>query len=454
MKNKISILIVIIGLAIGLIGAKFGISIAIGATMVVLLGAAIILDYQKTVILLGLYVFIDFIVRNIAGLAVVSSIWDELMFLGFICIFIYKLIRYRKLGFYKSTPLDFPIVFFVLLGVFLVFINSPNLGIAIDGLRAVVQYMLWYFLAVQLLDSTKGILKVYWVLTITGTLLGLHGIYQYLTGAEMLGNWVDSAENITTRAYSIVGSPNILGAVFVLFIPMSIALLTSDHNKLRKFIAFCMTVIMAGGLFATMSRGAWISAAFGIFIFILYKNKKLILPLILCAGIAVLMLPSLSSRLTYMFTDEYKAKSSQGGRIYRWEEGVNAWSEGNKAIGLGLGRFGGAVATNNDLSPFYMDNYYLKTLAEMGIIGLSAFILLLICVIKWCTTAVIKERNGRKKDLMMGLLAGALGILAQNAVENIFEVPMMVTYFWLCIGLIMALSMDKGRYSIRDKRMI
>lgn len=454
MKDKINILIIIIGLAIGLIGAKFGIGIAIVATMLVLLISAIILDYQKAVILLGIYVFIDFIVRNISGLGVFSSIWDELMFLAFLCIFIYKLIRYRKISFYKSTPLDFPIMFFVFVGVLLVFVNSPDLGIAIDGLRAVVQYMFWYFLAVQLLDSIKGILRIYWLLTVTGTILGLHGIYQYLTGAEMLGNWVDSAENITTRAYSIVGSPNILGAVFVLFIPMSIALLTSDHNKIRKFIAFCMTLIMAGGLFATMSRGAWIAIAFGTFIFILYKNKKLILPLILCGGIALIMLPSLSSRLTYMFTDEYKVKSSQGGRIYRWEEGISAWSEGNKAIGLGLGRYGGAVATNNDLSPFYMDNYYLKTLAEMGIVGLTAFALLIICVVRWCIIAVKEEQNVRKKDLMMGLFAGALGILMQNAVENIFEVPMMVTYFWLCIGLIMALRMDKGVYSIRDKRMI
>jgi hypothetical protein len=448
LKNRINILIILIGLGIGMIGAKFGISIALGTTMVILLGASIILDYEKTVILLGIYVFIDFLTRNIGGLAIVSSIWDELMFLAFLCIFIYKLIRYRKTGNYKSTPIDFPIIFFILISIFLVLINSPNLGIAIDGLRAVVQYMLWYFLVVQLIDTSKGVLKVYWVLTSVGTILGLHGIYQYLTRAEMLGNWVDSSETIRTRAYSIVGSPNILGAIFVLFIPMGIALVTSDYNYLRKFIALCMTIIMMGSLFATMSRGAWIAAAFGIGIYILYKNKKLILPLIIFAGIIFITVPSISSRLTYMFSAEYKYKSSKGGRIYRWQEGIETWSEGNKAMGLGLGRYGGAVATNNDLSPFYMDNYYLKTLAEMGLIGLGSFILLLICVIRWCTTAVLEEQDTRKKDLMMGLFAGCLGILMQNAVENIFEVPMMVTYFWLCIGLIMCLKIENKDYSI------
>ncbi|MCT4598521.1 MAG: O-antigen ligase family protein [Vallitalea sp.] len=443
MKDKINILIILIGLSIGAIGAKFGLSIAVALICLLLLGAVILLDYEKTVILLGIYVFIDYLIRNIGGLAVLSGIWDELMFLGFIVIFIYKLIRYRKNVNYKWTPLDFPIIFFVLVGIFLVLVNSPNISIAIEGLRAVVQYILWYFLVVQLVDTTKGVLKVYWVLTSVGTILGLHGIYQYIAKVEMLGNWVDSGEAITTRAFSIVGSPNILGAIFVLFIPMGMALVTSDKNYIRKFVAACMVLVMAGGLFATMSRGAWLSAAFAIAVYIFYKNKKLILPLILCGCLAIIVIPSLSSRFTYMFTDEYRYKSSKGGRIYRWSEGIETWSENNKALGLGLGRYGGAVATNNKLSPFYIDNYYVKTLAEMGLIGLGAFILLLICVIRWCSMAIKEESDNRKRDLMMGLFAGALGVIAQNGVENVFEVPLMVTYFWLCIGLIMVLKMEK-----------
>ena len=53
-------------------------------------------------------------------------------------------------------------------------------------------------------------------------------------------------------------------------------------------------------------------------------------------------------------------------------------------MGFGLGRFGGAVAMQNQVieesetfSYFYMDNYYLKTLVEMGYIGLFFYLLLL-----------------------------------------------------------------------------
>jgi uncharacterized membrane protein YuzA (DUF378 family) len=37
-------------------------------------------------------------------------------------------------------------------------------------------------------------------------------------------------------------------------------------------------------------------------------------------------------------------------------------------------------------------------------------------------------------------LAGLVGILAHNMVENVFEVPMMSTYFWFFLGLVVALG--------------
>lgn len=443
MKNKINILIVIFGLAVGAIGAKFGISMALGLTLFGILGLAILMDYERSIILLAFYVLIDFGIRNVGGLARFGGIWDELLFLGLVALFIYKMIRYKRSS-YKWTPLDFPIMLFIIVGIFLVCVNSPNIVIAIEGLRAVVQYILWYFVVVQLLDTTKKAVAVYWVITSIGALLGLHACYQFVTGAEMLGNWTDSAESIRTRAFSIVGSPNILGSIFVLCIPLAIGLVTSDKNNLRKIIAVGMTLVMGAGLLFTFSRGAWGAAAFGVCVFIFYKNKKLLLPLILCGLIGIMVVPQIADRISYMLTSEYSSKSKVGGRMYRWEEGLNRWSQGNKAIGLGLGRFGGAVATNHKLSPFYMDNYYIKTLVEMGYIGFIAFILLLICVIRWCSSAIKLERNARKRDLMMGLFAGVLGIMFNNATENIFEVPMMVTYFWICIGLIMVLKMDKG----------
>ena len=65
-------------------------------------------------------------------------------------------------------------------------------------------------------------------------------------------------------------------------------------------------------------------------------------------------------------------------------------------LGFGLGRFGGAVAMQNkvieetkDFSYFYMDNYYLKTLVEMGYLGLAFFILLLFGLVLWSLRSIV-----------------------------------------------------------------
>ena len=50
-------------------------------------------------------------------------------------------------------------------------------------------------------------------------------------------------------------------------------------------------------------------------------------------------------------------------------------------FGFGLGMFGGAVAMQHQIykwvSYFYVDNYYLKILVEMGWIGFSCYLFLL-----------------------------------------------------------------------------
>ena len=86
-----------------------------------------------------------------------------------------------------------------------------------------------------------------------------------------------------------------------------------------------------------------------------------------------------ANRITYLFTADYLAASRRAGRVIRWSKGLKLLQESNPVLGFGLGRFGGAVAMQNkvieetkDFSYFYMDNYYLKTLVEMGYLGLAA----------------------------------------------------------------------------------
>ena len=118
-----------------------------------------------------------------------------------------------------------------------------------------------------------------------------------------------------------------------------------------------------------------------------------------------------------------------------------------KLTGVGLGMFGGAVAMQNQVIDhqdyFYVDNYYLKLMIEMGYTGLAAFVLTVLgflanaCRALYRTAQQKKQGLSRLYPLCAGIFAGLCGVLVHCGFENIFEEPYMMAYFWSLAGLLM-----------------
>ncbi len=418
-------------------------SIRLSFAFIAALAALVILllDFQKTVYALACFLVLDYGFRQVLQSAFLGSVWDELFFIFCAGLLLYKWVVFRKEKAYRWTPLEFPIFLFIAVGIILLLINAPDMRIGIEGLRVVIQYILWYFVATQLLRTKTGARNVLYVLILIGTALGLHGIYQYVANVPMPANWIDSLEaGLRTRAFSIVGSPNILGSLMVLLVPVSIGFAFFEKKLMKKLLFAGVALIMTGCLVVTHSRGAELSFILAALVYIaLLRDKRIILPsvLVLALGLVLIIVavPSVLDRMIYMLSPEYLASSMRGGRMIRWLTGLEML-KGNPWLGLGLGQFGGAVAVNNNIpGAFYMDNYFLKTAVEMGIVGLAAFVGLVACTLTWNLRALRRVRNSRFYYLVHGTFAGMCGVIAHNFVENVFEVPMMVTYFWLFAGV-------------------
>ncbi len=381
------------------------------------------------------YIFVDAFIRRVGILSFISSIWDELLLIVLFMYIIFKRIASKGNIKYNFTPMGLPAAIFILAGIIHVMIIAPELSIAIEGYRAVFQQVFWYFALTQLIRNTEDSKKVINLMIGMGLFLGLHATYQYVARVPMPGNWVDVSENVRTRAYSIVGSPNILGSLFVLLIPLAVSMFFTNKDKRLKSFYLISGLFMILGLFFTMSRGAWLAFAFSVFIFIIIISPKFILHFIALGGGFLLLGGSMSQRLLYIFTPTYMSKSATDGRLYRWKVGFELWKK-NKAFGVGLGRFGGAVAINNKLAPFYLDNYYLKTLTEMGLFGIIAMAFVILCFIISTFKIMRSQRDLNRELSILGLFVAGIGVLVQNFVENIFEVPAMIIYFWTLIVLI------------------
>ena len=401
------------------------------------------------ILLLALYTPIDYLLRDVFSIPVVSSGWDEgLLLLGLIWVFFTR-VKDRTALEPADSPLDLPVASFLAICIALFVIRLRLVHINIAGLRATAQYILWFFLATRLLRSDRQLRILYGVMVAVAAVIALHGIYQFIVAAPIPEHWVDHAEEaVRTRVYSIFGSPNIMGDFMVMFAPLSAALVYYLKKPLAKLICLGITGVMCLSCLFTMSRGAWISMVVSIVVFSLLVDRRLIV-LMVCAFVLALFVPFVQHRLGYMFTPEYAESIARAGRPVRWAKALRYLRANSPLFGIGFGMFGGAVAMQNPVSDwmeyFYTDNYYVKILTENGYVGLISFILMMAGVVWTGLRGWFRQRTEAHAPLCAGMLASLCGVLMHCYYENIFEEPYIGVCFWSIAAMMMYLGFIRDR---------
>lgn len=391
-------------------------------------------------VLFAAYWPVDYLLRDILQMGTIASLWDELLFLVSFVWLVHTRLNARDPIRSRLNSVDLLLGFYVAVGLVLLAFTRSNLSVNISGFRASIQYILAFFLVVRLIRDDRDFMLMYNVMILFATVFALHGIYQYIIGVPIPSHWTDQAETeVRTRVFSIFSNPNILGAYMVLFAPMAIGQAYASESAAKKVLYWFCGMCMCIACLFTMSRGAWLALAAAAVFFVLIVDRRLFL-VMLVLGIAACFLPFVQSRISYLFTANFQESNNRGGRAKRWATALsyvehdNAW-----AGGLGYGIYGGAVAVQNPINQsydyMYVDNYYVKILAENGIIGLSSLLFSMLGL-TWNGFKAITRASGKKKPLCVGLLAGLLGILVQSIFESIWEEPYMMALFFVVAAML------------------
>jgi len=391
-------------------------------------------------VVFALYLPIDYVLRNYIPIAVVGSLWDEAFLLfGFLYAVFIRITAEKALE-AKSTPLDMPMLLFVGVSVFLFLAVDNYFSIAAAGFRAVVQYMLWFFVLTRIIKNDGDAEAFCITLIAVGTGVALHGIYQYIVGVAIPETWVARAEvGVRTRVFSIIGSPNVMGSFMVMLAPLAAAYAYKVKNLWLKVFMWGCTFVMCIACLFTFSRAAWFGMAVAIVIFAVARDKRLLVLMLLAAAVA-LFIPEITNRVAFLFTKDFAYANANGGREGRFIYGIQLFERSFKPFGLGFGRYGGAVAMQNQIDKsifyYYVDNYYFKTMLEMGYAGVAAYALLVISTLECSIRAIWRRKQESMSVIAIGLLSGMVGVLVHSFNENIFEVPYMNAYFWAMAAII------------------
>ncbi len=358
-----------------------------------------------------------------------DDIFLFLVFLGWIA----KTALNKQLALLKSTPLNTPIIIYIIICVV-----SSLLGIMRGEIKIAhsffyllkyIEYFVLFFMVANSTRNERQIRIFLLFILITSFLVCLYGYTQIASG-----------ERLSAPFEKEGGEPNTLGGYLVFIIGVISGLIVYNKSGAKRFLLLGLLAFTIIPLLRTLSRGSWFAFfPMSISLALLTKKRKLVILTFLFAlfiSLPFLLPERVIERVKETFTPGKKYSilgrkitfdESSSARIETWKETVE---ELKRRPLLGFGVPATAV----------IDNQYARTLRETGLFGFSAFSLILIMIFRLGFWAYKKSAgNDFFQGLSLGFLAGYCGLLAHGLTAATFIIIRIMEPFWFLTALIVTL---------------
>lgn len=348
---------------------------------------------------------------------------------------------YRKL---RSLPAIFLGAYF--LWVILSCFNSQYPKESFRGIFKALQYAL-VFMAVSTQVWPEGKSRKFLYAAAGATfLVTVNGIFQYITGEDLLRHRTLIPDEYLRRISSSFIHPNDFGAYLIVVGSLFVPMLLSPKNGIKRTMLFFTVLALAlVCLFLTGSRGAWMSFAAAFVVVGILKGKK---TAALFMGILVLvfiLMPSSSRQRIYETADLKSGTSWE--RVMLWRGSVDMIKE-HPVLGFGVNTFSKHFLDYKPqgyIDDRYAHNCYLQTASEIGIPGALLMICFMVTALGCSLKGILSMPGGYQKNFSVGMFGGTVGFLLNSAVDtHLFSLTLAV-FFNIIIGVTLSSSAGPGR---------
>lgn len=369
----------------------------------------------------------------------------EVSILLLFLVFLIKNIKSIKKISITHYPLLITLFLFLTAATISIFV-SPDLRVAAGVWKAYfIEPFLFLIVFVSVIkkDDIKNIFKY---LSVSVFLLSIFALYQKFTGAFIFNEfWAAEA---TRRVTSIFPYPNALALFLAPIIILLIGFLVQQiKNKKLFIIHYLLFITIILGLIAiyfTKSKGALLAILAGIIFYaIFYKGyRKIFTGILICVLVFLCF-----SVLVNGFPDLRGTSTVEGGdsittRIAMWQE---AWQmlKTKPLLGAGLAGYQTAVAPFHEKDYIeiflYPHNIIFNFWSEVGLLGLLAFIGIIVYFYKRGFVAQAFRPDGLQTIIMAGMTA----LLVHGLVDVPYFKNDLSVLFWIIIGMMVVLNKKK-----------
>jgi len=335
----------------------------------------------------------------------------------------------------RFTALDYAVLA-LLLASFLSPLIAENRGVAIHELRVVViDSSLFYFLVRSSRLSRSQLWRLLDALILAGLLVALYGFYQYVFSGDVI-----VAEGVR-RMRGGYPSPNNLSLFLGRIVPLAGVVAIWGVARWRRVFYGVAGLVIAGALFLTFSRAAWLVGLPAAVLFVgLVRGRR-----VLTAAFAAVLALALSvlpfagtARIGSLF--ELSPGSSTYRRLRVWQSAIHMIRD-HPIFGVGLDNFlyqyreryilAGA---RDDPSLSHPHNLILDFWTRLGIFGVVALVWL---VVAFFGTAwrLYQRLDGDGRVLVLGLMASVVYALAHGLLDNSYFLVDLAYALMLVMGV-------------------
>ncbi len=372
-----------------------------------------------------------------------NNLYSTVVMTAILLLYFIRTIVAGRTGFRTGAFNVFLVVFLICVTFSEVFSIMPG-----SSLRFLAFYLTCFMLVLLLIAAirTKKELSEVLAVVFAGmTIAGLYGVYQQIIHVPVNPAWVDTSVNqgSMTRVFSFFDNPNNFAEIILLFLPLYLAAFFNTKNALMKLVYLVLSCPLFLSLIFTQTRIAWIAFVIAAFVYLFFKEKRLI-PVFIVLGLAsVPFLPQ--SIIMRLRTITNVMDSSITTRLQVWQTVIPILKD-YWFTGLGLGNETLLRVSKNyyifvdkGSIPSHSHNLYLQLWIETGLPGILAFFAFLGTIIKKSIKSLYqKKRDAYVNNILIAGLSALAGILAIGMAEYVWFYPRVMLFFWAVTGIILA----------------
>lgn len=345
--------------------------------------------------------------------------------------------QYRKAGRLPGSPLRRALGVFVAAGVLSIVSAGAPLVSVLETMRILAVVLMFVVLEQMMKDER----------TMRQLLVAVYLSLLFPLGFTAFGFLVGSPRTEEKGSFLRITGPflqsNNYGRYLMLMIIFGVAIYPHLDKRYRRPLGV-MLALSSAFMLLTYTRTAIVGAVLGLLVIGIVQSKRLLLGVIVFVVCALLVVPQLSSRFTDL-TEGLSASDDPAGNSLAWR--LDYWSEvlalakRNPVTGIGLGMT--SRETEAEKQPH---NDFLRAYVETGLIGLGAYIAMLVALVAMGVRAVrASPRSSFGRGVGAGFLGCTLAFIASSLSANVISNVVTLWYLFAFAAAASAVVWQQSR---------